>query len=133
MKGTHGQAKKQMQLAKLPQVLVLHLVRFAYGAGSSGKVNKAVSFGSTLKLKPSMLSDDCPDRKGSGNAEYALVATVSHHGRTLSGGGTAATPSCRADLMLRSWIVTLHGISMLRSMVERVLVSARSVAHQLVL
>ncbi len=84
MKGTHGQAKKVMQLARLPQVLVLHLVRFAYGAGSSGKANKAVSFGSSLKLKPSMLADDCPDKKG--KAEYQLIATVSHHGRTLSGG-----------------------------------------------
>jgi ubiquitin C-terminal hydrolase len=72
-----------MQLYRLPQVLVLHLVRFAYGAGSSGKVNKAIAFSSSLRLKPNMLSEDCPDKKGA--AQYRLVATVSHHGRTLSG------------------------------------------------
>ncbi len=77
-----------MQLYRLPQVLVLHLVRFAYGAGSSGKVNKPVAFSSSLRLKPNMLSDDCPDKKAA--AQYRLIATVSHHGRTLSGGRRAA-------------------------------------------
>jgi hypothetical protein len=40
-------------------------------------------FGPVLKMRPSWLSDDCPDRKS--GAAYKLVATVIHHGRTAAG------------------------------------------------
>ncbi len=65
-----------------PQVLVLHLMRFSFGERGSSKLHQPVSFGTNLKLRPSWMSEDCPDRRG---AEYKLVACVTHHGRNSTG------------------------------------------------
>jgi len=77
------EAEKSIKLSKLPQVLVLHLMRFSFGVQGSSKLHHPVAFGPMLKLKPSWMSEDCPGRK---NAEYKLIATVIHHGRNSTGG-----------------------------------------------
>lgn len=79
------EATKTQQLFKLPEVLVLHLLRYVYtGATGSTKVHKTLELEPVLKLRRGLLAEDCPDAKS--GAEYKLVATVSHHGKSLSGG-----------------------------------------------
>ena len=75
-----------MQLHALPAVLVLHLRRWGWShAAGAVKLHKAVAFGAALKLPPGLLSETCPERRA-GGAEYQLISTVSHHGRSLAGG-----------------------------------------------
>lgn len=77
-------AKKDLRLYRLPEVLVLHLKRFHYTlTGGSLKLHKPVVFEANLRLKGGIVAEDSPDRN---NAEYRLVATVSHHGRNMTGG-----------------------------------------------
>eukprot|EP00873_Tetraselmis_striata_P004381 jgi/Tetstr1/424645/TSEL_015167.t1 len=77
-------ATKRVQLLELPQVLVLHLMRFTYGAAGTGKLHKSVSYGPTLQLKASMLADGCTNARS--GTTYDLLAAVQHHGRTPTGG-----------------------------------------------
>jgi ubiquitin carboxyl-terminal hydrolase 10 len=65
------------------QILVLHLMRFAFGEQGSAKLHQVVAFAPRLRLKPSWTSEDCAGRK---TAEYRLIATVIHHGRNSTGG-----------------------------------------------
>ena len=68
-------------------------MRFEHTRGAAHKVNKALSFDATLRLKKSLLDESSPDcpRGGGGAAgaggmvDYQLVATVSHHGRNAAG------------------------------------------------
>lgn len=77
-------ATKYVSLFRLPEVLLLHLKRFTMTpAGFASKLHKPIAFDSVLRLKRPQLSDDCPDCRGS--AEYKLMATVSHHGRNITG------------------------------------------------
>lgn len=84
-KGQEVEALKEVKLHHLPQTLVLHLKRFTYGATGNVKVHKHVAFNTSLRLLPSVLSEDCLDRKA-GGVMYQLVATVNHHGKGAAGG-----------------------------------------------
>lgn len=77
-------ATKFVSLHRLPEVLVLHLKRFQYMSQYASKLNKVISYDSLLRLKRPLVSDDCPDVAG-GGADYKLIATVSHHGRNITG------------------------------------------------
>jgi ubiquitin carboxyl-terminal hydrolase 10 len=74
-------ATKTERFLRLPQLLVLHIMRFEYHGGRSGKVNKAVVFEPRLAMRPSWLAAGCRER-----AEYDLVATVSHRGKNSGSG-----------------------------------------------
>lgn len=77
-------ATKCVHLYRLPEVLVLHLKRFQYMSQYASKLNKPITYDTTLRLKKPLIADDCPDVVG-GVAEYKLIATVSHHGRNITG------------------------------------------------
>eukprot|EP00887_Chlorella_sp_A99_P007150 scaffold2.g7150.t1 len=73
-------ATKTVRLQRLPPVLVLYLVRF--DPASLSKVSKAVAFEPRLRMQRAWLTPDSTDR----GAEYGLVATVSHHGKSIGSG-----------------------------------------------
>lgn len=75
------EATKSERILKLPNVLILHLMRFQF-SGSSSKLNKFVAFDKKLVVRPSWLASGCTQR----NSVYKLVATISHHGKAISSG-----------------------------------------------
>ena len=75
------EATKSERILRLPNVLILHLMRFQY-SGSSSKLNKFVAYEQKLAVRPSWLDPGCSQR----NSVYKLVATVSHHGKAISSG-----------------------------------------------
>jgi len=75
------QAAKTERFLHLPEVLILHLMRFQY-TGKSAKIGKFVAFEPHLSMKSSWMATGTPDR----GAVYNLVATVTHHGKTISRG-----------------------------------------------
>lgn len=91
-----AEAEKLTRLHRLPQVLLLHLGRFAYDAerGVPVKLHQHVAFPALLRLRPQWLSDDCAERRGGGGsgggAAYRLVAVVTHHGRNSTSERAAA-------------------------------------------
>lgn len=75
------QAAKTERFLHLPDVLILHLMRFQY-AGKSAKIGKFVAFEPRFVMKSSWMATGTPDR----GAIYNLAATVTHHGKTISRG-----------------------------------------------
>ena len=93
---TSCMATKSTYLHQLPEVLVVHLMRFEHLKGIASKIGKAISFPAHLKLHRGMVGEDSPDlllpplKQGGAarkveHVEYKLAATVSHHGRNLAG------------------------------------------------
>ena len=74
-------ASKCERFQSLPPVLILHFMRFQF-SGSSEKINKRVKFPKVLKFRSSWLTPDCTRR----HAEYELVSTISHHGKSITSG-----------------------------------------------
>ena len=69
-----------MSIASAPNVLVLHLKRFAFG-GMSDKVNKYVAFETALTLPIANAKD------GSNKAaKYSLCGVLVHHGHSVHSG-----------------------------------------------
>lgn len=66
-----------MTVFQSPNVLVLHLKRFAFGA-FSGKISKHVDFETSLALPCSG-----EDRK---HVDYDLVGMIVHHGHSVHSG-----------------------------------------------
>ena len=73
-------------------------MRFEHLRGAAHKINKALTFDATMRLRRTLLDDASPDCRsgggggsgggasgGGGGVEYQLVATVSHHGRNAAG------------------------------------------------
>ncbi|KAI8476778.1 MAG: hypothetical protein J3K34DRAFT_400419 [Monoraphidium minutum] len=85
------EADKTTRLHKLPQMLMLHINRFAYDAerNATVKLHQHIAFPPLLRLRPQWLSDDCPDRRGAAGG-YRLVASIIHHGRNSSSGHYSA-------------------------------------------
>ena len=75
------QAAKTERFLHLPDVLVLHLMRFQY-TGKSAKISTYVSFEPRFAMRSSWMASGTPDR----GAIYNLVATVTHHGKSISRG-----------------------------------------------
>jgi ubiquitin carboxyl-terminal hydrolase 10 len=84
-------ARKELKIQTLPPVLIIHLMRFSYGAHGSGKVNKVVKYSNTLTIGRELLATTT----GVANEgrKYELVATVTHHGKDPSAGHYTA--DCR--------------------------------------
>lgn len=78
-------AKKEIKLLRLPRILVLHMCRFTYGNQGLTKLHKQMQFSVKLRIQQSLLADDCEQRRH-GGADYELIASVSHHGKTPASG-----------------------------------------------
>eukprot|EP00250_Pteridium_aquilinum_P020305 c24779_g1_i1 orf=158-2008(-) len=77
-------ASKSVKLQSLPQVLILHVKRFSYGAQGSSKLHKSLHFPLNLTLGRDLLATTASS--GSESRSYELVATVTHHGKDPSRG-----------------------------------------------
>ena len=49
-------ASKAIKIQSLPPVLIVHFMRFSYGAQGSGKLNKAVKYSNTLTIGRELLA-----------------------------------------------------------------------------
>lgn len=49
-------ASKAIKIQSLPPVLIVHFMRFSYGASGSGKLNKAVKYADTLTIGRELLA-----------------------------------------------------------------------------
>lgn len=86
------QARKQMVLHKLPNVLVIHLKRFSFG-NMFAKITKPVQFGAELVLASG------PGAK----VRYELYGVVVHHGHSTHSGHYIAYVKVRtrtADILV---------------------------------
>lgn len=81
------EARKHVTLDRLPQVLILHLKRFAHNAatGALTKIARAIEFPETLYVEPGLLSS-ISVAPASDHRAYALTGVVTHVGRETAGG-----------------------------------------------
>ncbi len=79
--GAACEASKSERFQALPEVLILHFMRFQF-TGSSEKLNKIVRYGTTLRVKAGWMMAGAKDRR----TEYQLVSTISHHGDSIARG-----------------------------------------------
>lgn len=84
-------ASKAIKIQSLPPVLIVHFMRFSYGASGSGKLNKAVKYADTLTIGRELLASSTG--LASEGRKYELVATITHHGKDPSAGHYTA--DCR--------------------------------------
>lgn len=92
--GTACEASKSERFQSLPEVLVLHMMRFQF-SGSSEKLNKVVRYGTRLRVKAGWMMAGSSNRDR--RAEYELVATISHHGQSIARGHFTANVRHRSD------------------------------------
>lgn len=107
-------ATKTVRLQRLPRMLVLYLMRF--DPASLNKVAKHVSFEPRLAMRRAWLTPDSQDKR----AEYQLVATVSHHGRSISSGHYTADVLQPDGKFLRFDDDTVSSVSLQTVLSERV-------------
>lgn len=81
------EARKHVTLDRLPQVLILHLKRFAHNAatGALTKIGRAIDFTETLYVEPGLLSS-ISVAPATDHRAYALTGVVTHVGRETAGG-----------------------------------------------
>lgn len=84
-------ASKAIKIQSLPSVLIVHLMRFSYGASGSGKLNKAIKYSNSLTIGRELLATSTGS--ATEGRKYELVATVTHHGNNPSTGHYTA--DCR--------------------------------------
>ncbi|XP_007540509.1 ubiquitin carboxyl-terminal hydrolase 44 [Poecilia formosa] len=84
------EAKKQLMVYKLPQVLRLHLKRFRWsGRNHREKIGVHVSFDQLLNMEPYCSNPSSPSAAGSPRPKYFLYelsAVVMHHGKGFGSG-----------------------------------------------
>ena len=81
--GAACEASKSERFQSLPEILVLHMMRFQF-SGSSEKLNKNIRYGTRLRVKAGWMMAGSSNRDR--RAEYELVATISHHGESIAQG-----------------------------------------------
>jgi len=86
VKGRSAAATRQATLQALPSVLLLHLKRFTFDMHGPHKVSRPIRFGEILRIDREHLAPGCIGARGRAQPAYQLVAVVSHHGHTLTGG-----------------------------------------------
>ncbi|CAI9289458.1 unnamed protein product [Lactuca saligna] len=69
-------ASKSVKILELPEIIILHLMRFSYGSQGSTKLLKPIHFPLHLTLNRDLLVLSSPEGR-----RYELVATITHHGR----------------------------------------------------
>lgn len=81
------EARKHVTLDRLPQVLILHLKRFAHNSatGALTKIARAIEFPETLYVEPGLLSS-ISVAPATDHRAYALTGVVTHVGRETAGG-----------------------------------------------
>jgi len=81
-------ATRSLSLEELPPVLILHLKRFVYDAGTGGvqKIMKAVEFPVELEVPRSVLSSECRAITNARHRHYKLFSVVCHAGREATKG-----------------------------------------------
>eukprot|EP00168_Porphyra_purpurea_P009256 TRINITY_DN2238_c0_g1_i6.p1 TRINITY_DN2238_c0_g1~~TRINITY_DN2238_c0_g1_i6.p1 ORF type:complete len:546 (+),score=115.46 TRINITY_DN2238_c0_g1_i6:1351-2988(+) len=81
------EARKHVTLDRLPQVLILHLKRFAHNAatGALTKISRSVEYPETLYVEPGLLSS-LSVAPATDHRSYALTGVVTHVGRETAGG-----------------------------------------------
>lgn len=81
------EARKHVTLDRLPQVLILHLKRFAHNAatGALTKISRSVEYPETLYVEPGLLSS-ISVAPATDHRSYALTGVVTHVGRETAGG-----------------------------------------------
>lgn len=87
-KGLAVDARKQVLLMQMPQVLILHLKRFSHNSvtGALNKVSRNMMFPETLRV-PGSSMHCARNRWGcEGGKAYELMAVVTHVGKELAGG-----------------------------------------------
>jgi len=91
-KGKQVSASRQAALHRLPRVLVLAFKRFTFDEKGPHKVSKPIRFQEQLTLRSPFLTANWTFSGAAGVAagrpppKYNLLAVVSHHGSSLSGG-----------------------------------------------
>lgn len=78
-------ASKSVKILELPEIIILHLMRFSYGSQGSTKLLKPIHFPLHLTLNRDLLVLSSPEGR-----RYELVATITHHGREPSKGHYSA-------------------------------------------
>lgn len=74
-------ATKTERFQELPDVLILHMMRFQF-TGRSAKLSKYVAFEPKLQIRTGWLAPGSKER----GAVYELVSTVTHHGKSIGNG-----------------------------------------------
>nr|XP_043636118.1 ubiquitin carboxyl-terminal hydrolase 24 isoform X2 [Erigeron canadensis] len=99
-------ASKSVKILELPEIIILHLMRFSYGSQGSTKILKPVYFPLELILHRELLFQ--PTTEG---RKYELVATITHHGREPSKGHYTADVLHPSGKWLRYDDASVVGIS----------------------
>jgi len=84
--GESSIGKKDTELDRLPQVLMVHLKRFIFTGQGAQKVSKHISFGEQFEFESKHLSRALQLADSGRSPKYQLQAVISHHGAKMSGG-----------------------------------------------
>ncbi|CAJ1454902.1 unnamed protein product [Effrenium voratum] len=89
------QAFSRVRLAELPPVLMLQLNRFEYKYGQRNRLQVPISFPLAMDLSRFRTEASRPSESAESNAEYQLMATITHSGTACRGHYMARVRSCQ--------------------------------------
>lgn len=81
-------ARKQVLVMQMPQVLILHLKRFSHNSvtGALNKVSRNMMFPELLRVPGKVMHNSGNRWNAEGGKSYELIAVVTHIGKELAGG-----------------------------------------------